>query len=559
MKSSRDRWSFAKHPAKPRLSEGEVRYLKSQLSKILKIGQEYEFNLPEKKNGNCKGDSNSCPCSHMSESDCWSVCIHTAKCEILNKMSVCEKITDTCEEEDCKNCEHFVGACKNIFCPNFVSTCMLCENFEMNCKDCEFKYDPSKNPEHIRRKIIEKLNPNKSYGTINKSGVFDVTTDGSLLGMKGAEVITIGRRIDYWEFYNMAKEIIDTALANGAYVNERCSLHMHVLAAYYAKTGGEKMGVPPKVNEMERPMPEIVLSNFHQLCRRYQNALVWMTMGLEEQNRMTRWEKFRVSILPISAVFNTMPQVQQEVSSHAGGNKYGFVNYNNTAFDKNGDVSRLHLEMRGADCLLTPSGTAAIACMYYALMIKAVEISRYGVLEIGDESWLAQATEIKEVMMNNMKDYGAGDRFSDTSKLYKYYDILRRESMELVRQLKHILFKIGPAYEVLEKLAEAPCALRRIEGHTWEDIEKDLSVIVTEEDKLHVLLKEFIDLRLITECNGGLEEWITVVTENLGTEDRIDYEGTPQDLRMQIGDYIEGKMADGEIIWSNTLGAPIQI
>ena len=57
--------------------------------------------------------------------------------------------------------------------------------------------------------------------------------DGSLLGKKGAEVITVGRRVDYWEFYKMAKTIIDTAVTKGAYVNERCSTHMHVLAGYY--------------------------------------------------------------------------------------------------------------------------------------------------------------------------------------------------------------------------------------------------------------------------------------------------------------------------------------
>ena len=55
------------------------------------------------------------------------------------------------------------------------------------------------------------------------------------------------------------------------------------------------------------------------------------------------------------------------------------------------NINRFHVEFRAADCLLSPSATAAIACMYYALIIKAVEISRYGLTEVGDGEWLDRA------------------------------------------------------------------------------------------------------------------------------------------------------------------------
>jgi hypothetical protein len=386
--------------------------------------------------------------------------------------------------------------------------------------------------------------------------------DGSLLGKKGAEVVTIGRRVDYWEFYKMLKRIIDETVGRGGYVNERCSTHMHLLASYYGKMvsmgDGKGSSVPNRVSEMERNMPEIVLANFHQLCRRYQNAMTWMTMGLDIPEHMTRWEKFRVSVLEISAVTDSMSKVLQRVSSNAGGNKYGWVNYNPVEFDSNGSVRRFHVEMRAADGLLSPSALAAIGCMYYALAIKAVEISRYGLLEVGDESWMEQAREVKEAMLNNMKGYQDGDRFGDTRKLHKYREILIGESLDLVRQLKNILIRIGPAYDVLEKLAEAPCAVRRCDGDTWEKIENDLAVIVNDEGRLDIALSEIITLNQVCECQN-LEEWIGTVGQILRNDPEMEIDPDNAVLEDNIREYIDAKRDDGELVWSKRIGGPIMI
>jgi len=330
MRDNREKWSFYDLPARTSLSAEEVIYWRNALNRLLKVGMEFEFNLPEKKNGSCKGDSKTCPCVNLKlENDCWQQCINKEGCQTLARTTaLCENITATCEDADCAECDHFKAKCTGIFCPNFISFCYVCPDFATDCKNCKFRYDPSKNPEAIRQCFNETLKPNKTYGQVNATGVHNITTDGSLLGKKGAEIITIGRRVDYWEFFKMSDNILKLAREKGAYLNERCSIHMHVLASYYGKLvpGQEKMGVPVKVNEMEKPLPEIVLANLHQLVRRYQNAMTWMMMGLDEPNRMTRWEKFRVSVLGVSAVMNHMRDVQSGVSHHAGGNKYGWIN-----------------------------------------------------------------------------------------------------------------------------------------------------------------------------------------------------------------------------------------
>jgi len=562
MRNSKDRWSFYNLPSRPDLSAEDVLYWKNTLKKIMKIGIEFEFNLPEKKNGSCKGDSNTCPCISLSnDNTCWKTCINIDICKNGNRTTeLCENVANTCENNDCKECKHFSPKCVGIYCTNFVSYCYTCENFKTDCKECKFKYDPNKNPDSIRKSLNDDLKPTNSYGQVSTSGVHSITTDGSLLGKKGAEIITVGRRVDYWEFYKMAKNIINLASSRGAYLNERCSTHMHALASYYGKIvpNQDKAGIPTRVSEMERDMPEIILANLHQLTRRYQNAMTWMVMGLDDPKQMTRWEKFRVSVLPISAVMNHMRDVQEKVSSNSGGNKYGWINYNQIEFAETGDIRRFHVEFRAADGIMSPSAIAAIACMYYALVIKAVEISRYGVVEVGDQAWLEQTQEVKSALLNNIKGYQDGDRFSDTSNLNQYYDILIGESLDLVRQLKSILIKIGPAYEVLEKLAERPCALRRCDGQSWEGIEKDLEVIMNEEGKLDIALSEIVTLNQVSECKDIIE-WVQVTGQVLRKDSNLSIDEDNATIEDIIRSFVDKNREDGKLVWSNKIGAPIMI
>lgn len=540
-RDNRDKWRFIEHPSKKTIEAEEARYWKNILPKLLKIGLEFEYNLPDK-NGTCKGDNNACPCVHMKTSDCWRECIR---------------------EEECKAAKGEDFTCFGLFCTGFVSRCVSCPEFTVDCKSCEHRYDPEKNPDAIRERMGKELMPSNSYGTVTKYGVHQIAQDGSLLGKKGIEIITTGRRVDFWEFYRMSKEIIDKAAANNAYLNERCSIHAHLLTSYYGKIANNSNdggpGVPAHINEMERDMPEIVLANFHQLCRRYQNAMTWMSMGLDRMQHLTRWEKFRVSILEISAIKNSMSGVQELVAEHSsttnggGPNKYGWANYNNCAFSKNGDVNRFHVEMRVMDGLMSPSAVTAMSCLFYSLLIKAVEISRYGVLEVGNEGWLKKARTVKETILNNTAPYDKGDRLGHTNGLKEHFDYLIGESLDLISQVKHILMKLGPAYDVLEKLAERPCALRRCDGHSWEEIENDLAVSMTKEDMIAAKLAEIIDKRYVDQCQNE-EEWALQAAEIIREDKEIAVDPDDATLEERIRTYIEKKRCDGQMVWLDRIG-----
>jgi hypothetical protein len=204
---------------------------------------------------------------------------------------------------------------------------------------------------------------------------------------------------------------------------------------------------------------------------------------------------------------------------------------------------------------MCPSYYAGIACLFYALLIKAAEISRYGVLKIGEEDWLSHAMEIKEAILNNTGGYD-GNRFGNTKATLNYREELEASSMEMLNQLKGILLKLGPAYDVLTKLAHQPVALRRIEGDKWEDIEVNLSVGMEAADQIEFRMNEIIDLRHIEDCHS-IDEWIDEVSKIANDVEDPDFR-----LDITLNDvktFVETKMRDGELIWSDTTGSVIAL
>ena len=541
MRDNRHQWQFYDSVLYPAISSSEVRYWKTFLSRVLKVGIEYEFNLREQK-GKCKENDMSCLCIHILE-DCWTKCINTEECAVTPNIEICANRNSKCKPSDCKTCENYKFQCLGLQCTNFISSCFECSKYERPCKSCEHRYDPDRDPDKIRSLLKDEFQPTNTYTDIGKSGVVSITTDGSLLGKRGVEVITVGRRLDYWEFYTMSKNIIDRVQQLGGYLNERTGAHMHVLSGYYQDRS--------TINELEKPMPAIIFANFHQLVRRYQNALTWITSTLSDPNHITRWEKFRKGILDISPVSRSASEICAKVADVAHGSKYGFVNYRNMMFTNNKEIDIFHVEFREADASMCPSYFAALACLHCAFVIKAVEISRYGLLKVGSREWLKTAKNMKKVILNGDGDYH-GPRFSNTDKVLDYKDYFIAEALDMVSHMKNILFRFGPAYEVLNKLAVRPISLRRIDGDKWATIENDIGINISETEKFELRIDEIIDLNLIDDCSNS-EEWASEVYKLLKEEN---YEGIDKN---KVSAYIMAKVREGEIVWSESIGCMITI
>ncbi len=555
MKNHSDQWTFFKR--RGQLNEKEAVYWRNILERLLKAGIELEYNLPEK-NGSCNRDNFMCNC----------VATFTPKVKIPNTTACYEQCANWDNSLDASgqpvhpkdgNCqiakEH---GCAGMFCSSFKAPCPSCNKYDRGCNNCAELYDIRKDPNNIRNLVTNELKPTKFVGEHGATGVYKVCKDGSLLGDGGVEVATVGRRPQFFAIYDQMKKIMKTCTKYGAYTNERCSIHIHLLASYLngsfdAEDRGKEF-LNNEVTEMEKPMPEIILANFHQLVRRYHCALIWMGAAGTEMKHLTRWEKFRKPILAYSAAHRRMTSVVDEVRGASKQKpKYAMMNYDPVKFNLEGDVTRLHLEARYLDGMLSPSVVAAHTVLLYALMLKAVDMSRYGILESGSEDYMNKQKEMLKYLCNNDGDWQGGNRFSDTSHIRPYIPALQEQSMLLVRLVKSVLNDQSPADRILKSLAQRPVAMRLIDGQTWEQIEADLGPGEEAMGPVQQLLSQIIDTSSIGECDSG-EEWIETAATQLANAG----EDSPEhidSLRKTVEAYVTNQVTNGKLFWSKETGS----
>ncbi len=555
MRNNVDQWRFFKRSRM--LSEKDVAYWRRVLEKLLKTGIELEYNLPDK-NGLCRRDNQLCPC------------VATFKPKLPQAGTTmcyeqCRRWDDSIDENGVPkyakdgNCpiarEH---GCAGIYCSAFQSPCPTCTKYDRGCNNCADVYNPTRDARNIRAAIEKELRPTNFVGEYGPSGVYKVTTDGSLLPDGGIEIATVGRRPQFYTLYESMKRIMGLCQQYGAYTNERCSIHIHLLASHLTAgfnkddRGGEF--VRGEITELEKPVPEIILANFHQLIRKFHCALIWLGVAGTDMKHLTRWEKFRKPILDFSALRMGMPSVVEAVTGMKMSKpKYALMNYAYLKFDEQGNIPRLHVEARYLDGMFSPSVVAAHAILIYALMLKAVEMSRFGILESGDREYMTRQREILKHLCNNDGGYD-GNRHSDTRLLEPYIPMLQEQSLQLIRLVKNVLNDEAPADRILRALARKPVALRLIEGQSWEQIEADLG---PEEDEkpgpFHQLLTQIIDTASVNECQT-VEEWAEEVTRSIAQEQGLGSQKLAT-VKHEIETYIDRELASGRLFWSKELGS----
>jgi hypothetical protein len=393
--------------------------------------------------------------------------------------------------------------------------------------------------------------PSEYVGDFGKKGVFEVKKDNSLMENGGIEVPTVGRRVHWNSIYQMCKEILDPIKERGGFVNERCGQHYHVLAGYL---GSQRLG--RSISELEKSIPEIVLANLHQLHRRYELAMFWIMSAGDAHDHLTRWARFRQSLRRYSALHSRMAKIQAEMFETVLGmnsasnqkGKYASVAYHFCKFDSAGDVSTFHIENRIADGTLSPAVAAAWAMLCYALVLKAVRLSQYGIMEDGSNEYREKIKEIQpHLIVGGLAEWG-DSRFANTTGLHPYIPWLRENTTEMINWLKPELSNLGPAYDILGSLADKPCSLRLAEGHGWDQIENDLYAPFAQ-NKGNALLnadeiRELVDLGSVMDCDH-LEMWIEEVAAYLGQHPPA------------VADAVHQLVQNGEFRWSDPVGSII--
>lgn len=523
--------TFVKRDDRPTLSPEDIRYWKDILRRVLKVGFEFEMNLPENR-GNCPGDSLVCPCSHPEKEtrQCYKKCVLLPSCKLKEKYG-----------------------CADVHCVEFVSPCQTCTEIVRDCTLCELFDNPEKRPSKIRERLTCQLKPTNDLSTVGEVGTMSVINDGSLLGDGGVEVTTVGRRVNFDAFYNQAKTIIDNCKKEGAYLNERTSIHMHLIAGYFylAVQGGKMKVVYSKdkqaqlnqISELEKPVPEIILANFQQLIRRYHNALTWITSAGDSYNHLTRWVKFRMPVLKFAAVRTGMPKILQQIAEQDGhGGKYSFINYSFMMFKEGtDDIDRFHLEGRFVDGMHVPSAVAAFGILLYSLLIKAISLSQYGVMQSGDNEYMDKAYKIQNALLNNSGNWG-GPRTSDTSGFEPFREAVRNQTQEMLDMVHSELKYHGPAEGILRKLADNPVSMMRCAGASWDDIESTLYSPVGAISEVEHKIMEAVDTFYLNDCVSQ-DEWENVFGEDAGLNKEL------------VTNATKSLVARNLIVWDNVAGS----
>jgi hypothetical protein len=558
----REPLKFQRTSARPGLSPTDFEYWMDFIRKVLKVGTEFEINLPDPGSSIRHPDMEVCVNASKS---CSADCANTEQCLTERHPQLCAtRQTGTflgepyqcnaANDEDvtnCGNCHAWNLNCLGWRCAMFVPYCATCPFF-LRIGDTVENVDIRHDAATVRAEMKELFDPSDHVGKVGKSGALRVVKDNSLIEGGGIEVPTVGRRVHWASFYKMCDDIIRPIAERGGYVNHRCGQHYHVLASYLPKStvGGQD------ITELEYPVPEIILANLHQLYRRYEVAMFWLMSAGDKLQHLTRWARFRQSLWRFSALKSPMSKIQAEMSTAIVSmnenqkGKYASVSYEFCDFDNDGDCSRFHIENRIADGAMSAAAVTAWAMLCYALVLKAVRVSQYGIMETGSRSYMDRVKEIRPHLIDGeMRGWG-DERHANTGGLEPFVPWLQGNAKELIQLLKPELSHLGPAYDILYSMSERPLSIRRSAGDSWEKIEEDLygeyaalqARSSSGDDRMAI--QEIIDLTSIYEC-GNLEEWEGEVAASLGKE--------VSDIQEIVRDLINS----GEYRWSEPIGGVI--
>ena len=561
----RERVRFQQRKGRPPLSREDAEYWLEFLPKVLKVGTEFEINLPSPERVLQVKDNK--PCIHA-EKPCVKDCANLESClvdrhpvlcltrnsgKFLGKKFSCPA-KDEADVDACKTCDGWMLDCKLHDCSMYTPFCTICPSFQRE-GDVVEKGDIRQDAETIRKEMRELLQPTEFVGDFGKAGVFEVKKDNSLINNGGIEVPTVGKRVHWKSFYDMCKHIIDPIVERGGFVNERCGQHYHVLVSYIGSAfGGQRLG--RGITELEKPVPEIIVANLHQLHRRYELAMFWIMSSGDKIETLTRWARFRQSIRRFSALHSRMSKVQAEMFETVVGmntasnqkGKYASVAYHLCKFNSAGDAETFHFENRIADGALSPAVVTAWAMLCYAFVLKAVRLSQYGIMEDGSEAYRQQVKDIQPHLIDGERRDWGENRTADTSGLTPHIPWLRGNALEMINWLKPELSNLGPAYDILVSLADKPCSMRLIEGHNWAQIENDLYAPFAQGGSGQILnaeeIREAVDLGSVMDCDH-LEMWIEEVAAYLG-------QNPPA-----VADAVHQLIQNGEFRWSDPVGSLI--
>lgn len=333
--------------------------------------------------------------------------------------------------------------------------------------------------QHVQRR----LEPSGDIHRIGTWGVFDVQPEHC-----GIEIRVIGRHPYFDIFYEQFAHIFEVLWTEGARARSTCGMHFHLLPI-----------------GMAEPIPEIVLANIWNLVRRYAPNLKFLTSCGQSPDALCRRRNHNshLEMMKHTPAAMTMQAIKETLDASKVVPKHqNFLNLEHLTFTDAHAVNEFHLELRFPDADFCPTSVTAKAFLCLAIVLKAVEMSQYGVIHVGRLHEWRRKRALMDMLNNNDGNLATSDTSAVTPDVLEE---LRDGCRELIVLLKPILmrFERNPGFDVLWSLADAPISLRRIRGDSWQAIETQLRQVsaLHEPDwrKEERYLMRYIDL---TEFTG---------------------------------------------------------
>lgn len=316
--------------------------------------------------------------------------------------------------------------------------------------------------------IEEIMEPSGDMNDLGRLGVYKVIDEHC-----GIEVLIIGRHPHWESLVEQYSQIVLPLLDMKVRMRPTCGFHFHLL----------QVGVSENI-------PEIILANLWNIFRLFAPGLKFITSGGETREGLCRRRQHNahqefIKLCPTRMHMRDIKDVlkkSMDVPEHQN-----FFNLEHINFTEKGEVSNMHLELRFPDGDLCPVSITAKTFLFLTMLLKAVEISKFGVLNVEKDSHWQENIELLGKISNNDGKVATSDTSDISDVILEKY---RKNSRALLHFLKSVfLIFDNPSEIILKELAESPISLRRVAGQNWSEINSDLETIIA---PLHTLDKTFL-------------------------------------------------------------------
>ncbi len=348
----------------------------------------------------------------------------------------------------------------------------------------------------LQPRIEQALRPSKDMNNLGKLGVYNVIKEHC-----GIEILVIGRHPHWEALVNQYHRIVLPLLTEKIRMRPTCGLHFHILGTGLAEE-----------------IPEIVLANFWNMVRLFAPGLKFITSAGKSRQTLCRRRQHNAhqELMRLSPEKQSMAAIQtvlkksMEVPAHQN-----FFNLEHVRFSESGDIADFHLEFRFPDGDLSPVAITAKTFLFMTMMLKAVEISKFGLLQVDSLSLFKSNKLLMDMISNNNGKLATSDTSAiDDVTLEEY----RKNANDLLFFLKSIFLLLdNPSELILQQLALQPISLRRSQGKSWEEIDDELLIHINPQPALDTFDYEIIkivELGLLTGIDNK-NHWLNAAAQLL--------------------------------------------